>query len=97
MQEREVIVRSEVWQHIFNIVSKIPRKVFDGDLYVSIDSTTELEELFLQFLNKNNSIFVEGFKEGFNLTTEKLNKKDFEKLNKKDFENLTEILDDLNK
>lgn len=50
MEQGNKIQRSEVWEQIYKIVSKIPRKEVDGDAADAPSVTTELEGLFLKLL-----------------------------------------------
>lgn len=50
MEHSNKIQRSEVWEQIYNVVSKIPRKEVDGDAADAPSVATELEELFLKLL-----------------------------------------------
>jgi hypothetical protein len=48
MEHSNKIQRSEVWEQIYNVISKIPRKEVDGDAADAPSVATELEELFLK-------------------------------------------------
>ncbi len=50
MEQSNKIQRSEVWEQIYKVVSKIPRKDVDGDAADAPSVATELEELFLKLL-----------------------------------------------
>ena len=50
MEQSNRIQRSEVWEQIYKVVSKIPRKEVDGDAADAPSVATELEELFLKLL-----------------------------------------------
>jgi len=50
MEKSNKIQRSEVWEQIYKVVSKIPRKEVDGDAADAPSVATELEELFLKLL-----------------------------------------------
>lgn len=50
MEQSNKIQRSEVWEQIYKVISKIPRKEFDGDAADAPSVATELEELFLKLL-----------------------------------------------
>lgn len=50
MEHSNKIQRSEVWEQIYNVVSKIPRKEVDVDAADALSVATELEELFLKLL-----------------------------------------------
>ena len=50
MEQSNKIQRSEVWEQIYKVVSKIPKKEVDGDAADASSVATELEELFLKLL-----------------------------------------------
>lgn len=50
MEHSNKIQRSEVWEQIYKVVSKIPRKDVDADAADAPSVATELEELFLKLL-----------------------------------------------
>lgn len=51
MEQSNKVQRSEVWEQIYKVVSKIPRKNVDGDVVDVPSVATELEELFLKLLH----------------------------------------------
>lgn len=50
MEQSNKIQRSEVWEQIYKVVSKIPRKDVESDAADAPSVATELEELFLKLL-----------------------------------------------
>ena len=50
MEQSNKIQRSEVWEQIYKVVNKMPRKEVDGDAADAPSVATELEELFLKLL-----------------------------------------------
>ncbi len=51
MEQSNKIQRSEVWEQIYKVVNKIPRKEVDCDTADTPSVATELEELFLKLLH----------------------------------------------
>lgn len=50
MEQSNKTQRSEVWEQIYKVVSKIPRKDVESDAADAPSVATELEELFLKLL-----------------------------------------------
>lgn len=50
MEQSNKIQRSDVWEQIYKVVNKIPRKEVDCDASDAPSVATELEELFLKLL-----------------------------------------------
>jgi len=50
MEQSNKMQRSEVWEQIYKVVSKIPRKDVECDAADAPSVATELEELFLKLL-----------------------------------------------
>ena len=77
MEQSNRIQSSEVWEQIYKVVSKIPRKDVDRDAADAPSVATELEELFLKLLpiqhvRQQSELLLQAYKEGFDAATASL-------------------------
>lgn len=54
MEQSKKVRRSEAWEKIHRVVSKIPRKETEGDATDANSAATELEELFLKMTSEHD-------------------------------------------
>ena len=77
MEENNKQQRSKLWEKIYEIINKMPRKEVDGDAADASSISSELEKLFVDILalHDNQSLrkqILDAFKEGFDSATASL-------------------------